>query len=214
MTEKRGPGRPKGKSNRMNRPHGLSRREAFLWYMEGDQPTDTTPWMWGGLLDDDGYGIFIYGGKRTRAHRAAYELFNGSIPPGLIVRHRNDTPPDCNPLNLLLGTHADNARDRVERGRSTGWRTGERKREQWEQRPRPPRAVGPRPVTPLIPRDQWRRADTSGAKNGRATLTEEMVLEIRAQSALGKSNAAISREFGVSGTMIGNIIRRVNWKHI
>lgn len=44
--------------------------------------------------------------------------FHGYIPDGLIVRHTNDNPPDCNPRNLILGTHADNTRDKIERGRT------------------------------------------------------------------------------------------------
>jgi hypothetical protein len=52
------------------------------------------------------------------AHRFSYERFIGPIPAGMVVRHKNDAPLDINPLNLELGTRADNNQDRVDRGRS------------------------------------------------------------------------------------------------
>lgn len=49
----------------------------------------------------------------------AYELSNGPIPDGLLVRHSCDNPPCCNPAHLLTGTTADNMRDRDERNRAS-----------------------------------------------------------------------------------------------
>ena len=66
-----------------------------------------------------GYGYFQHNYKRYRAHRLAYTLTKGSIPPGQIVRHKCDNPCCCNPDHLELGTHADNNRDTRERGRFT-----------------------------------------------------------------------------------------------
>lgn len=72
-----------------------------------------------------GYGVF--NDKATRkniyAHRRAYAIAYGPIPDGMFVRHKCDNPPCVNPDHLELGTHADNMRDMVARGRS---RTGER----------------------------------------------------------------------------------------
>lgn len=78
-------------------------------------------WAWVGPKDHDGYGRITVtnGGVRTglRAHRASYEVYVGAIPKGLIVRHTCDNPSCINPLHLRLGTHADNAADKVARGR-------------------------------------------------------------------------------------------------
>lgn len=71
-------------------------------------------WPWDGRRSSaEGYGRF----KGQQAHRIAYELVNGPVPPGMVVRHKCDNPPCCNPLHLEIGTHLDNSRDAVERDR-------------------------------------------------------------------------------------------------
>lgn len=73
-------------------------------------------WIWTGELRD-GYGVFKEHGKRVRAHRRAYALAVGSIPDGLVIRHRCDNPACCRPEHLLLGTQLQNIADRQERSR-------------------------------------------------------------------------------------------------
>lgn len=76
------------------------------------------PWV-GGMHKKRGYGQTSLNRKGHNAHHVAYHLAVGPVPKGLVVRHKCDNPPCCNPAHLEIGTHADNARDRVERGRST-----------------------------------------------------------------------------------------------
>jgi hypothetical protein len=52
------------------------------------------------------------------AHRYSYERWVGPIPKGYSIRHKNDTPRDVNPNNLLVGTHAENMADMKVRKRS------------------------------------------------------------------------------------------------
>ena len=79
-------------------------------------------WFWTAGRDRDGYGRFAVGlgGKaqaHVRAHRFAYETFNGPIPDGLVVMHTCDNPPCVNPRHLELGTSQDNNDDKVQKGR-------------------------------------------------------------------------------------------------
>lgn len=76
-------------------------------------------WPFLGFRDGFGYGMFhMYElGRKVPAHRVAYALHYGSFDSSLVVRHRCDNPCCCNPSHLLLGTRADNNRDRGERKR-------------------------------------------------------------------------------------------------
>lgn len=76
-------------------------------------------WLWDKCIAGFGHGqINIGKNKKVQAHRFAYELYVGPIPEGMLVRHKCDVPCCVNPDHLLLGTHADNVRDRCERNRS------------------------------------------------------------------------------------------------
>jgi len=81
---------------------------------------------WQGYRETFGYGQIRINGKLYKAHRYAFELAYGPIPEGLVICHRCDNPPCCNPEHLFLGTHADNIADRCAKGRTrTGHLYGE-----------------------------------------------------------------------------------------
>lgn len=75
-----------------------------------------------GLLGNKpgGYHQRRINGKLLYVHRLAYaehhRLPIGLVPP--LLRHTCDNPRCVNPAHLIPGTHADNAQDRVLRGRS------------------------------------------------------------------------------------------------
>src|SRR5512138_2333010 len=73
------------------------------------------PWLRG---QTDGYGEFQAQGISMHAHRWAWALIYGPIPPHSTVRHFVcDNPLCCNFYHLRLGTIADNMADRTLRGR-------------------------------------------------------------------------------------------------
>ena len=79
-------------------------------------------WLWAGRWRGSRtvYGLMSWDGAETLAHRVSYEIHKGPIPAGLIVRHTCDLGVCVNPDHLQTGTHKDNARDMVERGRHRG----------------------------------------------------------------------------------------------
>ncbi|MFA5037008.1 MAG: HNH endonuclease [Candidatus Izemoplasmatales bacterium] len=77
-------------------------------------------WEWQGSFFKSGYGKFSIGRKTLYAHRVSFEIKNGKIPEGRMVRHKVCDNPRCvNPAHLSLGSQKDNMCDKVIKGRQT-----------------------------------------------------------------------------------------------
>lgn len=78
-------------------------------------------WLWSGQMLVVGYGAASFEGRMQYAHRLAWTLWRGPIPPDTPhVCHHCDTPLCIRPDHLFLGTQADNIIDMARKGRGTG----------------------------------------------------------------------------------------------
>jgi len=192
----------------------------------------------------NGYGHFNIRKQFVYAHRFAWELVNGPIPDGMYACHACDNKKCCNPAHIFIGTPTENAHDRDSKGRTaTNPNPGEsngnsRLTAEQVREIRSPKyadwydgdiaaefGVSRRIVCDILSRRSWRHLDGNGnapiqdrqPKGERvksAKLTDDTVKEIRSGKFAGWTHLAIAEHFGVSGSVITNILNRKTWKHI
>ena len=146
-------------------------------------------WLWTGCKTAaNGYGRIRIDGSKVSAHRYSWELHNGPIPAGMLVLHRCDVRACVRPDHLFLGTHSDNAKDCVAKGRSFTTR----------------------------PEAQMARRKAGLAKRGEngpnAKLTWDAVRKMREQYASGLSAEKIGKLHNVSKTTALRAIKEQTWK--
>jgi hypothetical protein len=77
--------------------------------------------LYPGRIDRNGYGRCSWEGVgNTLSHRLSYAVAHKlSLEDieGIVIRHTCDNPPCCNPNHLVAGTHGDNCKDKIIRGR-------------------------------------------------------------------------------------------------
>jgi predicted DNA-binding protein (UPF0251 family) len=159
-----------------------------FWAKVSKVETPQGCWIWTGSFFNDGYGQFWTPKNARHAHRIAWELTYGPIPPGLHVCHSCDNKRCVRPSHLFLGTPADNSFDMVRKGRQSR---------------------GDRHYARLHP-ECLRR----GQQHGMAKLTDAGVRTIREEWLLGVPQRTLARRFGVSQRAVWNILRGRGWKHV
>lgn len=94
--------------------------EQAFWMRVDKQGPDAC-WLWLAKRDRNGYAKYLIGQKGVAASRIAWEIANDrDWPEGAIACHRCDNPPCVNPAHIWPGTHAENIRDCIAKGRAGG----------------------------------------------------------------------------------------------
>lgn len=181
----------------------MNATKGIKWFVKTDlkarffEKVNKTGYCWNWIGSTDGrYGQIFYNGKSRKAHRVSYELTYGEIPTGMNVCHRCDNPRCVNPEHLFLGSQVDNLRDCVQKGRNgtvtKPWRI----------------ANGDRSTARLHPETIKR-----GELHKKAKLTTEIVLYLREHKG-EKSSRQFASQFGVSYSLINQVLSGKTWKHI
>lgn len=78
-----------------------------------------TCWNWKGLIQKNrGYGrLWVSSNKEVLAHRLSLEIHGHVLPKWCVVMHKCDNPKCVNPEHLQIGTHRENQKDKVLKGR-------------------------------------------------------------------------------------------------
>jgi hypothetical protein len=139
-------------------------------------------WEWQACRNKLGYGMFLLNRRSQLAHRVSAVIAGMKLDRGLEVMHTCDNPCCVNPAHLRVGTHRDNMRDAIEKGRM-------------------------KPLTCDRP-TVFMGCDPNARRSCRQKVTDDEVRAIRILAfAEGWSYKRLSRHFGISDTAIGFIVR-------
>jgi hypothetical protein len=149
-------------------------------------------WICSGIPTGNGYGAISIGGRMFGAHRLAFEVYWGVLLPSwLQVCHDcpgGDNKLCCNPAHLFVSDADGHLQDRQTKGQlPIGNLNG--------SKTRPER----------VPR---------GVRNGHAKVNELQAVGIMARWLQGIPRLQIAREFGVSSSLVREIVTSRTWKYL
>lgn len=165
--------------------------QAALFWDQVNKKGPDECWEWTGYRFRKGYGVFRTAGPNRatlRCSRISFFLVTGVDPGALMVLHKCDNPPCCNPRHLFLGTIPENTADMVAKGRQS-------KGDNHPKRLRPE----------LVKR---------GDDHPRKILTSAQVLAIRSAFSAGASRSSIAEKYKVNYGNVVAIIARRTWRHL
>lgn len=184
-------------------------------------------WLWALTCDDFGYGYVDRAVGSGFAHRIAWQCFRGTIPNGMVVRHRCDNPGCCNPEHLELGSHQDNSNDCRNRDRHTrGERSPAAKLTDAQASKIRELVIGGIPQRTIAEQFNihhstvgyicrgrtWKHLDDvllaadRGGRSGRERLTQAQKIYAQEEVASGRSLRSVAAEMDVGHRTIGRVV--------
>lgn len=98
----------------------MDQKDIDRFWTKVNQNSNNGCWEWTAGTTAAGYGCFSLSKMPKLAHRVSYELHHPNQQiSGLFICHKCDNPKCVNPAHLFAGTHKDNMRDMVVKGRSS-----------------------------------------------------------------------------------------------
>lgn len=150
-----------------------------------------------------GYGELYFDGKVRRAHRVVLQLSGVDVPAERVVMHACDVPGCVNPDHMEVGTHRENMRDMVRKGRARSpvgdahWTRSDRERA---------RAIGRKNIV---------ATHASGFDNTNAKVTPLVIEQVREANRAnpGRSMKALGQPFGIGRETTRKIVKGIApWK--
>lgn len=92
----------------------MSTEEIGRWIIEQvEVDPDSGCWVWTRGLDQNGYGILRFQGKKRFVHRLTFSIFVGPLADGLVVDHIDCiSTACCNPAHLRQVSQTGNQQNR------------------------------------------------------------------------------------------------------
>jgi hypothetical protein len=155
--------------------------DAWFWELVDKGPGPDDCWLWTGRRHTAGYGRLWYGGTDAGAHRVAWMLMHGAIPPDIQIMHRCGQRACVRPEHHFAATAAAAGQYKAEHDlMARGDRSGARR----------------------YP-ERWAR----GQRHGQAKLSDAQVAEIRARYAAKEAPITrLARDYRVGTSQIWRIV--------
>lgn len=145
-------------------------------------------WVWTGYTRK-GYGAIFLLGKTYAVHRIVFADIHGPIPEDMVVMHRCDNPPCCNPAHLKLATQRENMLDMFAKGRGVT----------------PKKEAQPKPD----------KKPQRGSTHHNSKLTEDVVKELQyLHFVRGVSQKKLAEKYGVSQPTVSRAVSGAAWAHV
>ncbi len=141
-------------------------------------------WEWQRCVHKPGYGRFRLYGSTEGAHRVAWMLSYGPIPPEMQVCHHCDNRRCVNPKHLFLGTVKDNVADMTSKGRAHYQKPG------------------------------FHSTTTGEDNGWSKLTSDRVIEIRKAYDSGTETGVSMAERFGVSQTTISKVGRRETWRHV